>query len=151
MAKASEEIVKLSSTNSRTIQGKGIQTHIHHEVVAKIAGLAVREVAGIHSLVPFGAGQTISKLANKISGSKMRDLGVHVEVGTTECAVDVRVVANYGTSIPTMADSVFKNVSKRITEMTGLKVIEINIEVMDLYFPQDAIEATPERERPRVN
>lgn len=146
--KVEDVIMMDNNKGGRVIKGKGVHTHIHQEVVAKIAGLAVREVEGIHELVPFGAGQTISNLANRVSGGmEMRDLGVRVEVGTEEAAVDVRVVTNYGASIPAIADAVFKNVSTRILDMTGLKVVEVKIEVLDLWFSEDDIVVIPEATR----
>lgn len=126
------------------------QTKISEEVVGKIAGLAVREVNGVRSLVPFGAGQTLSSLANQIRGNDMKDLGVHVEVGSVEVAVDVRIVSDYGISIPRIAEQIRENLAARITEMTGLKLKEVNIEVVDLYFPEDQQVEPPRALPPRV-
>lgn len=110
------------------------RTTIYQQVVAKIAGIAVREIEGVRRLVPFGAGQQVSSVARSLTGTDMRDLGVRVEVGTKEAAVDVRIVTDYGISIPSVAEAVRQNVSSRIEEMTGLHVIEVNIDVVDLYF-----------------
>ncbi len=140
MAKDSDKN-ELQTTVLQSDMGK---THIHREVVAKIAGLAVREVEGVHSLVPFGTGQRISSLAYSVSGNDMKDLGVVVEVGEFEAAVDVRIITAYGVSIPEVARAIQNNVSSRIKTMTGLKVKEINIEVVDLYFAQDEKVKEPE-------
>ncbi|MFH1468384.1 MAG: Asp23/Gls24 family envelope stress response protein [Pseudomonadota bacterium] len=111
---------------------------IQDHVVAKIAGLAVREVKGVHALMPYGAGQAITNLAHNIRGEdEQRDLGVKVEVGTVECAVDVRIVTEYGASIPAVAVGIREMVSARIQEMTGLKTKEVNIDVLDLWFSED--------------
>jgi len=115
------------------------QTRVSEEVVAKIAGLAVREVPGVRSLVPFGAGQTLTSLASQLRGNDMKDLGIHVEVGTIEVAVDVRIVADYGVSIPHIAEQIRENLALRVTEMTGLRLKEVNIEVVDLYFPDEQL------------
>lgn len=125
------------SGSSLVLQSDAGSTTIQPHVVAKIAGLAVREVEGVHGLVPYGAGQAISNLARAVTGSEARDLGVSVEVGKVEAAIDVRIVTIYGASIPTIADGIRDNVERRIFEMTGLKVKETNIEVVDLYFPGD--------------
>ena len=118
------------------LDSQGGRTIVMESVVAKIAGLAVREVPGVHNLVPYGAGQAITSFARNIRGSDMRELGVHVEVGTIEAAVDVRIVAEYGACIPDIATSIRENVTARVGEMTGLRVKEINIEVVDLYFDE---------------
>lgn len=112
------------------------KTMVMETVVAKIAGLAVREVSGVHALVPWGAGQAISSLAKSLRGAELKDLGVRVEVGTTECAVDARIVTEYGASIPKISDQIRVNVCQRVQNMTGLIVKELNITVVDLYFDE---------------
>ena len=119
------------------------KTIVHDQVVAKIAGLAVQEIDGVQRLVPYGTGQTVSSFAKTITRSSMHELGVNVEVGQKEAAVDVRIIATYGASIPSVADGVRRNVSDRIEQMTGLKVVEVNIDVVDLYFPEAEDDQAP--------
>ena len=38
-------------------------------------------------------------------------------------------------------------VKERVAEMTGLKVVEINVEVVDLHFPNEEEPAGPPRVR----
>ena len=116
---------------------------VSEDVVAKIAGLAVREVDGVHELVPFGASQTFSRLADAVVGTDRRDMGVRVEVGKVEAAVDVRIVTDYGVSIPKVAAAIRKNVKTRIETMTGLELKEINIDVLDLFFAEASKGAEP--------
>lgn len=123
------------------VQGKVGRFVIHQEVVAKIIGLAVREVPGVHELVPFGAGERLAHLADRITGHETRDLGVHVEIGTLECAADVRVVCDYGASLPDVAAAIRERVVRRVQEMTSLDVCELNIEVVDLYFDDTQLAA----------
>lgn len=113
------------------------KTNIQSNVVAKIAGLAVREVHGVSALVPFGTGQALSNLASAVTGNEKRNLGVHVDVGQVEAAVDVRIVTDYGMSIPEIANQIRTNVRTRIHDMTGLRVTEVNIDVVDLSFEED--------------
>lgn len=113
------------------------QTIIRDQVVAKIVGLAVREIQGVHKLVPYGASQSVASLAKTVTGSSMRDLGVHVEVGKEECAVDMRIIADYGVSLPSLAEAIRRNVSDRVSQMTGLQTIVVNVDVVDLYFPDE--------------
>lgn len=128
------------ATFSSVLVGDDGSTVIHHDVVAKIAGVAVREVDGVHELVPWGTNQTVSAFAKRIVGRTMRDLGVNVDVGSIEAAVDVRIVTVYGESIVRIANSIRENVRDRIEGMTGLRVTEVNVEVIDLYFPEDSRE-----------
>ncbi len=122
------------------------KTVISDSVVAKIASIATREVAGIHSMSARGMSGTLVGLARKVTGSDTRGQGVDVEVGTKEAAIDLSVTINYGVSIPQVAAAVRKNVIETIKIMTGLIVKEVNIDVTDLYFPDDD-EKEPEKER----
>lgn len=136
IAKTHEDTALVMSSDAGT-------TRIQPHVVAKIAGLAIREVAGVHNLVPFGTGQTLNSLAKSIAGGDYRELGVHVEVGQVEAAVDCRIVTEFGVGIPAVAAAVRENVDSRIQQMTGLRVKEVNIEVVDLYFADDEAPQEP--------
>jgi uncharacterized alkaline shock family protein YloU len=130
-------------TRMPTIQGEQGRTTIADHVVAKIIGIAAREVEGVYEIVASGPGATLSGIAQRITGTETRDRGVIVEVGEREVACDMRLVVIYGASIPQVADAIRRNVIARVGEMTGLAVKEINIDVIDLYFPDDE----PRRER----
>ncbi len=117
--------------------GKG-RTLIADGVVAKIAGIAAREVDGVHDLTTSGAGAAVAGLATRVTGGDTRSQGVNVEVGEREAAVDLTMVADYGVSIPQVAEAVRHNIMDRIGSMTGLIVKEVNIDVADLYFADDA-------------
>jgi uncharacterized alkaline shock family protein YloU len=119
------------------IETEGGKTVIRDQVVSKIVGLAVREIEGVVRLVPFGASQSVANLAKSVTGTRMRDLGVHVEVGETEAAVDVRIVTEYGASIPAIGEAIRTNVADRVRKMTGLKIVSLNIDVIDLHFADD--------------
>lgn len=131
-------------------QGEDGKTTIFPQVVAKIAGLAIREIEGVYKLVPFGASQQVSALAGSMTGSDRRDIGVRVEVGNEEAAVDARIITYYEASIPAIADAVRRNVADRVGSMTGLKVVEVNLDVVDLHFEEEARPEEPQAE-PRVH
>lgn len=114
-----------------TQQGK---TTIADTVVAKIAGIAVREVNGVHAL-GGGAARAVGLLRERIPGAKTNhSQGVSVEVGERQAAVDVELVADYGVSIADLAEGIRRNVIAAIERMTSLEVTEVNIEVQDVYL-----------------
>lgn len=119
---------------------RGITT-ISDDVVAKIAGLAVREVAGVHEL-----GSQFRRLVGKVRPGEQLTQGVNVEVGKREAAIDLVMVVEYGFSIPVLAQEVRDNVITRVETMTGLIVKEVNIEVDNLWIPS----ADEPKESPRV-
>ena len=118
--------------------GKG-KTRISNGVVAKIAGIAAREVEGVHELSASG----LTNLTSRITRSDTRAVGVSVEVGEREAAVDLATIMDYGVSIPQVAEAVRRNVMDRINTMTGLIVKEVNIDVSDLYFAEDETSGQP--------
>jgi uncharacterized alkaline shock family protein YloU len=118
------------------------QTTIGEGVVTRVAGLAAREVAGVHDL-GGGAARAIGNVTQKVGLGDLRTQGVSVETGETEAAVDLTLVIDYGESIPRIADAVRSQVIKRVESITGLLVTEVNITVNDLYFPGDEADEAP--------
>jgi uncharacterized alkaline shock family protein YloU len=114
-------------------------TSIADGVVAKIAGIAAREIEGVHQLVPTGAMASLQGLAQRLSRVDQRATGVAAEVGQKEAAIDLAVELEYGSEIHRVCDAVRRNVALRIETMTGLRVKEVNILVADLFFAADEV------------
>jgi uncharacterized alkaline shock family protein YloU len=141
LAPAGSSSVVVNQAN--TAKGK---TTIANGVVAKIVGIAAREIDGVNDVVGSGAGATITGLAARVTRGDTRAQGVSVEVGEREAAASINIVVNYGVSIPRVAEAVRRNIIDRVEAMTGLTVIAVDIAVNDLYFPEDETED----EHPRV-
>ncbi|HKH12259.1 MAG TPA: Asp23/Gls24 family envelope stress response protein [Rubrobacter sp.] len=134
-----------SGTGGGPLQTERGNTTIADSVVSKIAGIAAQEVDGIR--MGSGASQTASNLLGSITGSGggSQTQGVSVEVGQEEAAVDLTLTAEYGKSIPQLAEAVRRNVTNRVESLVGLRVTEVNITVQNVFFPQ----AEQEQERQR--
>jgi uncharacterized alkaline shock family protein YloU len=126
-----------------TSQGK---TSIADSVVSKIAGVAAREVSGVHEM-GRGAARAFGTIKEKLPGTSGPNVtqGVSVEVGERQAAIDIDLVVEYGVSIPDVSQAVRDNVIQRVERMTGLQVTEVNISVDDVYLGDDS-----EPEPPRV-
>lgn len=112
-------------------------TTIADQVVSKIAGIATREVSGVHA-VGGGAARAIGNLRERIPGATTnRAQGISVEVGETQAAVDIDLVAEYGVAIADLAAAVRSNVISSVERMTGLQVTEVNVAVNDVHLPED--------------
>lgn len=123
-------------------------TTIADVVVEKVAGLAAREVRGVHDL-GGGTARALGALRERIPGaSASTGQGVSVEVGETQAAVDLQIVVEYGVAIAEVARLVRRNVITAIEQMTGLEVVEVNINVNDVFIPGDDDE--PETDTGRV-
>ncbi|MDQ6750155.1 MAG: Asp23/Gls24 family envelope stress response protein [Actinomycetota bacterium] len=123
--------------------GRG-DTTIADGVVTKVAGIAAREVAGVHDL-GGGAVRAIGAMTQRVGIGDERTQGVTVEAGEREAAVDLTIVVEYGEPIPRVAEALRENVIRRIEGLTGLSVTEVNIAVSDLHFPGDDQPAEPDR------
>lgn len=114
-----------------TEQGR---TSIADTVVSKIAGIAAREISGVHDL-GGGAARTVGAIRERIPGSRTNlSQGVAVEVGEHQAAVDLDIVAEYGVAIADLAAGIRRNVVESVERMTGLEVTEVNITVHDVFL-----------------
>ena len=133
------------SQQSSPLQTERGSTSISDSVVSKIAGIASQEVDGVR--MGSGGSQAVSGIIGSITGgsSGSQTQGVSVEVGQEEAALDLTLTAEYGKSIPQLAEAVRRNVSNRVESLVGLRVTEVNITVSNIFFPQQ--EAEQERQR----
>ncbi|MDQ3305538.1 MAG: Asp23/Gls24 family envelope stress response protein [Actinomycetota bacterium] len=134
-----------SGTSSALVTDKG-RTTIADSVVAKIAGIATREIAGVHDM-GSGAARAMGVLRDRLPGATRTNAsrGVAVEVGERQAAVDIDIVCEYGVRIVDVADAVRRNITDRVQNMTGLEITEVNIAVDDVYTGEDKQEPQPER------
>jgi uncharacterized alkaline shock family protein YloU len=133
------------SQQSSPLQTERGSTSISDSVVSKIAGIASQEVDGIR--MGSGGSQAVSGLIGSITGGSSggQTQGVSVEVGQEEAAIDLTLTAEYGKSIPQLAEAVRRNVANRVESLVGLRVTEVNITVSNIFFPQQ--EAEQERQQ----
>ena len=103
--------------------------NISQEVVATIAESVISEIEGVNSLVGGTSKNEIVKFFQNVSsGGK----GIEVEVGETECTLDLYIVAKMWYKLPALAGEIQTKVVKAITEMTGLKVQEVNVYIQKI-------------------
>ena len=112
---------------------------IANEVVAIIAGLAATEIDGV-----VGMSGGITGGITEMLGMKNLSKGVKVEVGEKETAIDIFIIVEYGSKISEVANSVQQNVKNTVETMTGLNVIEINVNVEGVIIPKEPkVESEP--------
>jgi len=115
---------------------------IADEVVSIIAGLAATEIEGIAGM----SGGLVGGIAEML-GRKNFSKGVKVEVGEREAAVDLFIIVKYGVRIPDVALAAQENIKRAIENMTGLSVVEVNVHVQGVNFPEDEEKAEETRVR----
>ncbi|MGL5050591.1 MAG: Asp23/Gls24 family envelope stress response protein [Fusobacteriaceae bacterium] len=111
---------------------------IADDVVKSIAAKASSDVEGVYKL----AGGVADEFS-KILGKRRPTNGIKVEVGEKECTIEVYIIVEYGYNIAEVAESVQKAVHQEISDITGLKVVEVNIFVQDIkVLNEEEIEGT---------
>ncbi|WP_326769014.1 Asp23/Gls24 family envelope stress response protein [Streptomyces sp. NBC_01591] len=124
------------------------RTTIAEVVVEKIAGMAARDVPGVHAL-GSGFARSMGSVRERMPGAgsgKSVTRGVSVEVGEVQAAIDLEIVVDYGVSIADVASDVRENVISAVERMAGLEVVEVNIAVSDVKLP-DEEDAEEQRQR----
>jgi len=131
-----------ATTGSHAIQVSALssergRTAIADSVVAKISGVAAREVGGVYALGK-GVARAFASVRQRVPGGKPNVAqGVSVEVGERQCAVDLTIIVEYGVAIAEVAADVRENVIDAVERMTGLEVVEVNISVDDIHIESD--------------
>ncbi len=98
---------------------------IADEVVATVAGLAAIDVEGVASMSGGWGTDLVEKLGRKQFGK-----GIKVEVADNDTKIDIYLIIEYGYPIPTVAETVQKEVKLAVESMTGLKVSAVNVNIL---------------------
>jgi uncharacterized alkaline shock family protein YloU len=109
------------------------RTVIDDAVVAKVAGIAARDVPGVAALGGNTA-RAFGALRDAIGSSDLGQ-GVRVEVGETQAAVDLTIVVEYPTPMQQVAAAVRQAVTDAVTDLVGLQVTEVNVAIVDVDIP----------------
>lgn len=133
--------VVAASTGAATV-GK---TTIGDGVVAKIAGIAAREVPGVYAL-GGGAARVVGAIRDALNTTDLSQ-GISVEVGETQVAVDATIVAEYPVSLQKVADEVRSAIARAMVELVGMEVAEVNVTIDDVHIPSEDDGAEPQETR----
>ncbi|MFE9022227.1 Asp23/Gls24 family envelope stress response protein [Streptomyces sp. NPDC007808] len=124
------------------------RTTVADVVVEKIAGMAARDVPGVHAL-GSGFARSMGTMRERMPGAgsgRSVTRGVSVEVGELQAAIDLEIVVDYGVAITDVAGEVRESVISAVERMAGREVVEVNIAVSDVKLPDEEDEGE-ERQR----
>jgi len=127
------DITGEQAAESSTAQGG--TTTIEDAVVAKIAGIAARDVPGVHAL-GGGAARVVGAIRDALNSTDLAQ-GIGVEVGEKQVAVDVTLVAEYPVSLQELAAAVRASVYRAMQELVGLEVTGVDVTINDVHVPSD--------------
>ncbi|MFN3339073.1 MAG: Asp23/Gls24 family envelope stress response protein [Dietzia sp.] len=115
---------------------RGVTT-LDENVVAKIAGMAAREVPGVYDM-GSATRRAFAAVSDRIPNAQTNvSGGISIQKGETQAAVDVTVVVEYGASIVDVGNAIRRNVIEQVEGTTGLEVTEVNVNVVDVHLPDD--------------
>lgn len=125
-----------NSTSAPTHAANGTgKTTIDDAVVAKVAGIAASSVNGVYAL-GGGTARAVGAIRN-LTGNQSLSQGIAVEVGETQVAADVTMVAEYPMPLQQLAERVRDAVIQAVETIVGLQVTEVNVTVNDVHMPED--------------
>lgn len=110
------------------IEKQESQIKISNETIATYAGIAVSEVSGV-----YGMAGTFAGITEAISGKKSLTKGIKVDVDDGKVKIDVNIIVEYGARIPDVAFDIQTKTKKSVEAMTGLKVLEVNVNVQGVH------------------
>jgi uncharacterized alkaline shock family protein YloU len=124
-------------------------------VVAKIVGMAARDVQGVYAMgsgIGSGMNRSFGAMRDRIPGAGAPSVtqGISVEVGQYQAAVDLDVIVEYGVSIPDVAAGIRRNVVASVERMCGLQATEVNISIGDVHLPGSGNSDDSDSAEPRV-
>lgn len=111
-------------------------TTIDDDVVAKISGIAAREVSGVSALGGGGA-RMLGSIRESFGASEDVRQGVSVEVSEGTASVEVAIIAEYGVAIHELAEAIRRNIMNAVERMTGLNVERVDVIVHDVKLPEE--------------
>lgn len=119
--------------DTSTDKVKGTVT-IDENVVASIAGYAVRDITGVHSMGK----------SSFFSFGNAAHRGVGAEVGEKQAALDLDIVVEFGHDMKEVSRTVRQVIAHQVEKMAGREVVEVNIHVVDIKLPEEeVVEAKP--------
>ena len=115
-------------------------TIVEEPVVTGIVSAIVQEAEKVRTStggtrIPGDNSPTVGEFFGGLSGGN-RARGVSVQVADREASVDLTLNVPYGESIPKLTQTVRDTIVKRVKNLAGLEVTEVNITVSDVSLPE---------------
>ncbi|QIS43931.1 Asp23/Gls24 family envelope stress response protein [Clavibacter capsici] len=108
-------------------------TTVTDGVIGKVAGLAVRDIPGVHAL-GGGAARVIGQLRDRIGQTDLTQ-GISVDAQEAGVSFQVTLVAEYGVPLQDVAADVRAAISDAVTELVGRPVTRVDVTVADIVLP----------------
>lgn len=132
-----EELKQNADLNAgRELEYEESKLIIQDKVVAKIARIAVNNIDGILEM----KGNIADSIGSFFGSNESKNAGVNVEVGEKEAKVNLDVIIEYGKNARQIFNDIQRVVVANVKEMTGLDVVTVNVDVVDVLTRQEYAE-----------
>lgn len=145
-----KEEVKKDLNDGRELEYEESKLIIEDKVVAKIAKIAINGVDGILEM----KGNIADSIGSFFGSNDRSTSGVNVEVGEREAKVSMDVIIEYGKNARQIFNDIQRSVSQNVKEMTGLDVVTVNVDVVDVLTRkeyQEKQQSTRDKEQNQNN
>lgn len=105
------------------INGELGDVFVENNVIAKIAGYLATQCYGV-----IGMAGKKDGIARLLKGDNITK-GIHVSVEDKGIIVDMHILAEYGTNLNTICDSIANRIQYTIEHIAGLKVTKVDVHV----------------------
>lgn len=106
------------------------QTRVANDVVAWIAALTALQVDGVHAMYRSG-GQQLDRILRRPVAHR----GVRVTLESDGALrVDLWIVIQAGTNVPTVAGDVQRRVADALDRMLGMRIAAVNVTISEVVF-----------------
>ena len=103
------------------------------KVIKKIVGYSTSAIPGVLAM----SGSLISGIADALKFTEDEIKGISADIDEKVAKVDIKVICEYGHNIPLIYKTIVDKASAAVTEMTGLRVVELNVHVTDILTKED--------------
>ena len=106
---------------------------VSDEVIAVCAANATLRTRGVADV----AGGISDLLTKNFLGKENASRGIKVSQNDDGITIDANIIVDYGTRIPELAWEIQENIRDEVEEMTGSKVLAVNINVQGVEIPSE--------------
>lgn len=115
-----------------TVGGQIGRIQISNEVLALISGTAALEVEGV-------VGHMVNEAPSRTRFAKRNfGRGVKITVAQEKVTVDISIFVKFGYKIHAISEEVQKRIKLALETMVGMKVKEVNVNVVGIQFEKAA-------------
>lgn len=121
------------ATDEERLEKEASKLTFEEKVIAKISKMAVKTVDGILAI----KGNFFDSVTSVFNATDENASGINVELGSKEAKVSMQIILEYGKNAPRIFEEIKKTVKKSVKDMTGLDVVTVNVDVVDVMTKRE--------------